>query len=69
MNECCANCKFNVKLQMWDYSLIDKGQWKFEHEGFVCLLFASEGTVIHMRGVNENSEYCECFTPKEEQDG
>lgn len=35
----------------------------------VSLTSSYKGTVIHMRGVNENSEYCECFTPKEEQDG
>lgn len=66
MNECCANCKYNVKLETWDYRRKD-GVWKMFEDGFVCTLFASEGTVIHMLGVDEDKGMCECFIPRKEK--
>lgn len=67
MKECCKNCKHYKELQRWTYTETMNGQ-EVEHvtaSGFACLGLVSEGTVVNMVGIDENTGMCEMFTPKE----
>ena len=59
--ERCNNCRNNLKLEKYDYS---HGCQHSDYDGFACMAFASEGTAVHMIGVNPENEYCECWMPR-----
>lgn len=63
--ECCANCKFKMDLQRYDYR---RGGCKHtKYDGWACMMDASEGTIIHMVGLNEFEAHCEMFAERAEE--
>ena len=66
MTECCSNCRMKVELQTWDYSKVGSDNWKTTEPGYVCMAFASEGTVIHMVGHDPDGGMCEMYASTEE---
>ena len=63
-NECCTNCSYKMDLVKLDYS--GRGCTHTTYDGFACTVFANEGQINHMVGLDPDSEQCECFTPKKE---
>lgn len=64
MTECCANCRLCYKLEV--YSYIKSGCEHATLPGHICMAFADEETAVWQVGLDENKEYCEAYTPKEE---
>ena len=62
--ECCANCTKCLKLKHYDY--LEHGVDHIEMDGYVCLIFASEGQATWITGIDPNKERCEEFSPKGE---
>lgn len=63
--ECCTNCRLKAKLKVWDYSAPHVP--KYSTPGYVCMLFADEGSVVQMIGCNPDYGMCECFSLKEKK--
>ena len=63
-NECCTNCKNKMDLVKLDYS--GRGCIHTKYDGFACTIFASEGQINHMVGLDPDTGMCECFTPIKE---
>lgn len=61
---CCNNCKFHLKLVKFDYS--QGGCIHTDYDGYACAVFASEGEIVHMVGLDGTTQ-CEMWTPKEAQ--
>ena len=60
---CCKTCKLRLDLEKWDYSDIwNQGVPKTKYDGFACLIFVHEGLVVHLIGVNEDRDMCECYS-------
>lgn len=61
MNKCrdCSKC---LELQRWEYS--DNGVKHEKVDGFACLVFAHEGLVVNLVGVDLDEEGCEEWNPK-----
>lgn len=59
-NECCENCKFCKDIEIFDYKS-DGGCDHIRAEGFACLAYTDDGTVIHMKNVDKSIERCEMF--------
>lgn len=64
MNECCENCKKNLKLVEYVYD--ERGCTHLNLGGYACLAFIDEGEIIWMIGQNPKMGMCECYQPKEE---
>ena len=63
MNECCATCKLNLRLERLDYQ---RGGCVHEWQpGYICLAFQNEGIACWMIGQDPKTGMCECYTPKE----
>lgn len=62
MKECCANCKFKMNIEKWDYR--HGGCNHTPEQGYACLSFTDEGVVIWMIGCDENKDHCEAFVEK-----
>ena len=63
----CWTCGNRKWLERWDYTNIrEKGVEHTAEQGFACLGLASEGIVIKMIGLNEDTAYCEMW--KERKD-
>jgi hypothetical protein len=61
-NECCSNCKYNLKLLKFDYS--QDGSCKHsEYPGFVCTALSHEGVAVHMCGGDPQNDICEMYIP------
>ena len=62
MEENCANCKKNLRLEILDYS---KGGCKHTmvDNDFICLAFMDEGIACLMKGVGKYG-LCEAFERK-----
>lgn len=65
MKECCNTCRKKLELVKYDYS--QGGCKHTNYDGYACLIFASEGDVVHMVGVNPEIEHCEEWSPKDEK--
>jgi len=68
MKECCKNCRLYKKLELHDHSdLKNNGVIHKKYDGFACLIFAaSDDVVIHMVGVDDEEDICECYSPRKE---
>lgn len=62
-NECCANCTKCLKLTWHQHH--GRGVEHHEMDGYVCLIFASEGQATWLTGLDPNEEHCEEFSAKE----
>lgn len=59
----CENCKHKFNLVQFRYS--GNGCEHIEENGFICDIFASEGTMVWMTGNESAFDYgCECFIEK-----
>ena len=63
-DECCGNCRNMLEIERWNYA--EPGVPKEKLEGYICLAHASEGTAIHMVGLNPARENCEMFVQTQE---
>lgn len=61
---CCANCRLRYNLAKLDYS--HGGCEHTDMEGFICMVFADEGKAEWLVGVHEETDQCECFSPRED---
>lgn len=61
---CCKNCKCHAELRRWDYSKLPGEFPKSTYDGFACAAFLFEGEVIHMIGLDDETEICEMFAPR-----
>lgn len=59
MKECCSTCASCKKLVKFDYS--GRGCKHTDMEGYACLAFETEGTVIWMVGNDKDHGMCECY--------
>lgn len=64
MPDCCANCRLCYKLEVHSY--IKNGCEHATLPGYICMVFADEGTAVWQVGLDENKGHCEMYTPKEE---
>lgn len=62
MQECCANCKRWLKLEMFDYQ---HGGCEHHDIGHCCTVFANEGKIVYMVGNDPEDGQCEAYIPKE----
>ena len=62
--QCCNLCSYCMKLQKCDYS--HGGCEHTDMEGFACTVFADEGIIEWMVGLNKHTGMCEAFSPKED---
>ena len=65
MKECCRNCKYKMTLERFDY-----GHGGCQHsieDGFACIAFIAEGTVVHMVNIDEDV-LCECYKRRDTND-
>lgn len=59
----CENCKHKFNLVQFRYS--GNRCERIEENGFICDIFASEGTMVWMTGNESAFDYgCECFIEK-----
>ena len=59
----CENCKHRFDLEQFRYS--SNGCEHIKENGFICDIFASEGTMVWMTGNESEFDYgCECFIDK-----
>lgn len=66
MKKSCKTCKYRMTLERWDYTdTQNHGVQKTEYDGFACLIFVHEGLVVHLVGVNEDRDTCECYSEVE----
>ena len=63
MNECCATCRRMKDLVQLDYS--HGGCDHTYMEGYACTVFANEGQIAWMVGLDPEMEMCEAYEPKE----
>jgi len=67
MTECCATCANRYDLERLDYS-----RGGCQHEklgGYICMVFAGEGTAMWMVGANPEAEMCEGYDARGDDDG
>lgn len=62
MSESCANCKYGLTIETWDYTDVkNHGVPKHKEEGYACMIFASDRLCVHMVGCDPKKEMCECY--------
>ncbi len=57
--ECCATCQHCYKIELLDYSR--SGCKHSDPDGFVCMVFADEGTASWMVGLDKQHGFCEGY--------